>query len=102
MRACMLDFGSSWADHLHLVEFTYNNSYQSTIGMTPFEALYGRPCSTLVYWWKAGEKLLLGPEMIKETTEKVDIIRKRMKEALDRQKRYADQRRRDLEFAVGD
>ena len=74
LRACMLDFGGSWADHLHLMEFTYNNSYQSTIGMSPFEALYGRPCNTPICWWEAGEKLLLGPDMIRETSEKVDII----------------------------
>ena len=43
LRACILDFGGSWDDHLHLVEFAYNNSYQSSIGMAPFEALYGRP-----------------------------------------------------------
>ncbi|MDQ4224901.1 hypothetical protein RBK84_10955, partial [Pseudomonas aeruginosa] len=84
LRACMLDFGGLWTDHLHLVEFSYNNSYQSTIGMAPFDALYGRPCNTPVCWWEAGEKLLLGPDMIRETTEKVDVIRKRMKEAQDR------------------
>lgn len=44
LRACVLDFGGSWEDHISLVEFSYNNSFQSTTGMTPFEALYGRPC----------------------------------------------------------
>ena len=102
LRACIIDFGGSWADHIHLVEFTYNNSYQSTIGMASFEALYGRPCNTPSCWWEAGERLLLGSKMIRETSEKIEIIRNRMKAAQDRQKSYADQRRRDLEFAIGD
>ena len=64
--------------------------------------MYGRLCSTPSCWWEAGEQLLLGPDMIRETSEKIDIIRERMKTAQDRQKSFADQRRRDLEFSVGD
>jgi len=102
LRACILDFGGSWEDHLHLVEFTYNNSYQATIGMAPFEALYGRPCQSPACWLEKGDRLMLGPEMVKETTEKVEFIRKQMKIAQDRQKCYADGKRKNLEFAEGD
>ncbi|KAL4021044.1 hypothetical protein IC575_019833 [Cucumis melo] len=72
LRACVLEFSGSWDSHLHLMEFAYNNSYQATIGMAPFKALYGRCCRSLVCW---GES---------------------------RQKSYADVRRKDLEFDVGD
>ncbi|KAL0536189.1 hypothetical protein IC582_025128 [Cucumis melo] len=68
LRACALEFPGSWDSHLHLMEFAYNNSYQATIGMAPFEALYGKCCRSPVCW---GES-------------------------------YADVRRRDLEFDVGD
>ena len=102
LRLCILDFEGSWEDHLPLVEFAYNNSYQATIGMAPFEALYGRPCLSPTCWWESTDKLILGPDMIRETSEKVDLIRRRMKTAQDRQKSYVDKRRTDLEFEVGD
>lgn len=102
LRSCILDFGGSWEDHLYLVEFSYNNSFQSSIGMAPFEALYGRPCRSPACWLETGDKLVLGPDTVREASEKVEIIRRRMKEAQDRQKSYADKRRKDLEFSVGD
>ena len=64
LRACVLDFGGSWEEHLHLVEFAYNNSYHSSIGMAPFEALYGRPCRSPTCWMDFWEQLLLGPELV--------------------------------------
>ena len=70
--------------------------------MAPFEALYGRPCRSPSCWLEAGEKLVLGPDFIRDATEKIDLIRHRMKEAQSRQKSYADNRRRKLEFSVGD
>ena len=85
-----------------MVEFAYNNSYQATIGMAPFEALYGRPCRSPTYWWESTDKLILGLDMIRETSEKVDSIRRRMKTAQDRQKSYVDKRRTNLESKVGD
>ena len=102
LRACILDFGGSWEDHLHLVEFSYNNSYQASIQMAPYEALYGRPCKAPACWIESGDKLILGPDMIREATEKVELVKLRMREAQDRQKSYADQRRRDLVFEIGD
>ncbi|KAJ9544514.1 hypothetical protein OSB04_024221 [Centaurea solstitialis] len=100
--ACALDFGGSWDTHQPLVEFSYNNSYHSTIGMAPYEALYGRKCRTPLCWREMGEKILVGPELIQITHDKIQIIRERMKVAQDRQKSYADRRKRPIEFSVGD
>ncbi|GJY98832.1 putative reverse transcriptase domain-containing protein [Tanacetum coccineum] len=88
--------------HLPLVEFSYNNSYHTSIKAAPFEALYGRKCRSPVCWAEVGEAQLTGPEIIHETTEKIFKIRDRMQAARDRQKSYADKRRRPLEFEVGD
>ena len=102
LRACVLDFKESWEDQLPLIEFAYNNSYHATIGMPPYEALYGRKCRSPIYWDKVGEKQVLGPDLVQDTVEKIKIIRKRMQIAQSRQKNYADTRRRPLEFQVGD
>ncbi|GJV12837.1 putative reverse transcriptase domain-containing protein [Tanacetum coccineum] len=102
LRACVIDFGNGWDRHLPLVEFSYNNNYHMSIKAAPFKALYGRKCRSLVYWAEVGEAQLTGPEIIHETTEKIFKIRDRMQAARDRQKSYADKRRRPLEFEVGD
>ena len=102
LRACVLDFGGSWAAHLPLVEFAYNNSFQASIGMAPFEALYGRPCRSPLCWTEVGEAAVVGPQLIQETTEKIKLIRQRLLTAQSRQKSYADRRRRPLEFSIGD
>ena len=70
--------------------------------MSPFAALYGQSCNSPSCWIESGDRLVLGPDMIMEASEKVEEIRKKMKIAQDRQKKYADRRRRDLEFSVGD
>jgi len=88
--------------YLSQVEFAYNNSYQSTIGIPPFEALYGRRCRSLICWEEVGDQKLLGPDLVQDMTEKILMIRKRMRAAQSRQKSYADQRRRPLEFAEED
>ncbi|KAL1218026.1 hypothetical protein V5N11_006025 [Cardamine amara subsp. amara] len=102
LRMCVLDWGAHWVDHLSLVEFTYNNSYQASIGMAPYEALYGRPCRTPLCWTQVGERSTLGARFVKETTEKIRVLKLNMKEAQDRQKSYADKRWKELEFEVGD
>ena len=102
LRACILDLQGNWDDHLPLVEFAYNNSFQASIGMAPFEALYGRRCRSPVCWDDVGEKKLLGPELVQLTVEKVSLIKEILKAAQNRQKSYVDNRRRDLEFEVGD
>ena len=78
LRACVLDFKGPWERHLPLIEFAYNNSYQASIGMASFEALYGRPCKSLICWAEVGDAPLLGLEIVRETTEKVVLIRKRL------------------------
>ncbi|KAL9374753.1 hypothetical protein Peur_031632 [Populus x canadensis] len=102
LRACVMDFGVGWSKFLPLVEFAYNNSYQASIEMAPYEALYGRKCRSPVCWFEVGEKRLMGPELIQITSEKIEVIRKKLQTAQSRQKSYADRRRRDLEFSVGD
>ncbi|KAA0035602.1 pol protein [Cucumis melo var. makuwa] len=98
LRACALEFPGSWDSHLHLMEFAYNNSYQATIGMAPFEALYGKCCRSPVCWGEVGEQRLIGPELVQSTNEAIQKIRSRMHTAQSRQKSYADVRRKDLEF----
>ncbi|KAJ4978752.1 hypothetical protein NE237_009532 [Protea cynaroides] len=102
LRACVIDFKGSWDEKLPLIEFAYNNSNQATIQMSPYEALYGRKCRTPLFWNEVGERSIVGPEFVEETCRVVDIIKERVKIAQNRQKQYADTRRRDLEFAVGD
>ncbi|GJT38034.1 putative reverse transcriptase domain-containing protein [Tanacetum coccineum] len=102
LRACVIDFGSSWDRHLPLVEFSYNNSYHASIKAAPFEALYGRKCRSPVCWSEVGESQLTGPELVRETTEKIVQIKNRLLTARSRQKSYADLKRRLTEFEVGD
>ncbi|GJR94257.1 putative reverse transcriptase domain-containing protein [Tanacetum coccineum] len=102
LRACAIDFGGNWDTHLPLVEFSYNNSYHSSVKCAPFEALYGRKCRTPIAWAEVGESKLFGPEIVQETTDKIVQIKERLKAARDRQKSYADNRRKPLEFSVGD
>ncbi|GJX95085.1 putative reverse transcriptase domain-containing protein [Tanacetum coccineum] len=102
LRACAIDFGKGWVNHLPLVEFSYNNSYHASIKAAPFEALYGRKCRSPVCWTEVGEAQILSPELIQETTEKIIQIKQRMQAAHDRQKSYADLKRKPMEFQVGD
>ncbi|GJZ41075.1 putative reverse transcriptase domain-containing protein [Tanacetum coccineum] len=102
LRVCVLDFGGGWDVHHPLVEFSYNNSYHSSVRCAPFEALYGRKCRSLFMWAEVGEGQLIGPELVQETTEKISQIKDRLKAARDRQKSYVDKRMKPLEFSVGD
>ncbi|XP_020102967.1 uncharacterized protein LOC109720331 [Ananas comosus] len=85
-----------------MTEFTYNNSYQASIKMALFEALYGRKCRSPFHWSEVGEKLILGPEVVQEAESKVRLARERLIAAQSRQKSYADKRQPQLEFQVGD
>nr|GEV52317.1 reverse transcriptase domain-containing protein [Tanacetum cinerariifolium] len=102
LRACVIGFGNAWDRHLLLVEFSYNNSYHSSIKAAPFEALYGRKCRSPVCWTKVGYVHLIGQEVVHETTEKIIQIKSTIQAARDRQKSYADVRRKPLDFQVGD
>ena len=84
LRACVIEFKGSLDTHLSLMEFAYNNSYQSSIGKAPFEVLYGRKCRTPVCWDEVGERRLIGPELVHITLDKIQIVRDRLKIARDR------------------
>ncbi|KAL8120679.1 hypothetical protein AgCh_017748 [Apium graveolens] len=64
LRTCAIDFKRNWDDHLPLIEFFYNNSYHASIGMPPYEPLYGRKCRSPTYWDEVGERKLIGPELV--------------------------------------
>nr|GEU92537.1 putative reverse transcriptase domain-containing protein [Tanacetum cinerariifolium] len=102
LRACVIDFGGNRDVYLPLAEFSYNNSHHSSIRCAPFEALYGRKCRSPVLWAEIGESTLIGPKLVQETTDKVVLIKKKLKSTRDHQKSYADNRCKPLEFEVGD
>ncbi|GLT32015.1 hypothetical protein SLA2020_067100 [Shorea laevis] len=93
LRACVLDWKGSWDQHLSMAEFAYNNSYQSSIRMAPFEALYGRRCRSPVCWTEVGERSILGPELVQQSSEIVQLIKERLRAAQSKQKSDADRRR---------
>ena len=92
----MIDYEGSLDRHIPLVEFVYNNSFQSSIGMMPYEVLYGRKCRTPLWWTELSEKKVIGPDLIQETEENVKMIRKRLKVATNRQKSYGNMKRKDI------
>ena len=102
LRACVLDHQCSWEKHLPLVEFAYNNCYQVSIQMAPYEALYWRPCRSPLCWTEVGESSITGPDLIRDTSKKVGLIRQCLLMTQSWQKSYVDVRRRPLEFEVGD
>ena len=102
MRACALDYGSSRDDNLPYAEFSYNNSYQASLKMAPFKALYGRRCWTPLIWDEVGDCKLFGPDLIRDSEEKVKLIRDRLKVAQSRQKSYADTKHKEVTYEVGD
>jgi hypothetical protein len=102
LGACVLEFPQKWDDCLPLAEFSYNNIYQESIKMAPFEALYGRRCQTPLNWSEPRERWYFRPDLVKETEAKVQWIRHHLKEAQARQKSYADKRHRPLFFQVKD
>ncbi|KAG8485264.1 hypothetical protein CXB51_021228 [Gossypium anomalum] len=102
LKGCVMDFRGSWEEYLPLAEFADNNNYQSSIQMAPYEAVYSRKCRTLLCWTELDERHILGPELVSKTEDKVYLIRDRLKAASDRQKSYADLKRKDIEYSVGD
>jgi hypothetical protein len=102
LRACVLSSKGLWEKWLPLAEFTYNNSYQEIIKMASFEALYGRKYRTPLNWVEPRERRYYGIDFVKEAEEQVHTIQKHIKAAQSRQKSYANQRRRPIEFDVGD
>nr|GEV57996.1 putative reverse transcriptase domain-containing protein [Tanacetum cinerariifolium] len=102
LKACVIYFGGSWDVHLPLAEFSYNNSYHSSIQCALFEALYGRKCRSHVLWAEIRVGSLIGPELVLETIDKVVLIKEKLKVTKYHQNSYAHKRRKPLEFEVGD
>ena len=102
LRSCVIDYEGSWDKYIPLVEFVYNNSFQSSIGMTPYKALYRRKFRTSLCWTKLSEKKVIDPDLIQETEEKVKMIRERLKVAVDRQKSYVDLKRKEIQYEIGE
>jgi len=102
LRACALDSAGTWDHNLPLVEFAYNNSHHASIGMAPFKALYGRRCRTPVCWNEVGEGEPSKVDLIDQTIEIIKTTRKRLQAAQSRQKSHAVNRRRPLEFEIGE
>jgi hypothetical protein len=102
LRASILHFDKSWDKCLSLEEFSYNNSYQASLKMAPFDALYGRRYCTPLNWTEAGERTLFSPDLVKDAEEKVQVIRENLKLAQMRQKSYHDRGTTHRQFEVGD
>jgi hypothetical protein len=102
LRACALKCGKSWDKSLPYTKFSYNNSYQASIEMAPYEALYGRQCRTLLFWSQNGESQVFRLEVLKDVEKQVQMVHKSLMVAQSRQKSYAEKRRRDLSFEIGD
>jgi hypothetical protein len=102
LRACTLQYGRSWDKSLPYTKFSYNNSYQESLKMAPFEMLYGRRCRTPLFWSETGEQKVFGPNILQEAKQQVRMVRENLRVTQSRQKSYADYRRRELSFEVGD
>jgi transposase InsO family protein len=102
LSACSLKYGKSWEKSLPYAEFPYSNIYQASIKMAPFEALYRWQCRTTLFWSQMGESQVFGLEVLKDAERQVQMIRENLKIAQSHQKSFADKRRRDLSFEVGD
>ncbi|WVZ48713.1 LOW QUALITY PROTEIN: hypothetical protein U9M48_000132 [Paspalum notatum var. saurae] len=102
LRACALTYSTKWDECLPLAEFANNNSYQKSLEMAPFEALYGRRCRTPLNWSEPGESVTFGPELVTQAEEQVKFIHSNLKRAQSGQKSYSDKRRRPLAFEGGD
>jgi transposase InsO family protein len=102
LRACALQDKIGWDKRLPYVEFSYNNSYQASLKMSPFEAIYGRNCRTPLHWDQPCERHLFGPDILLEAEENIRMVRENLKTAQSRQQSYANTRRRELSFEIGD
>ncbi|WVZ76763.1 hypothetical protein U9M48_024705 [Paspalum notatum var. saurae] len=102
LRACAIQYGTSWDKCLPYAEFSYNNGYQASLKKSPFEALYGKRCRTPLFWNQTGEKQVFGPDIVQNAEQQLRIVQKNLRVAQSRQRSYADVRRRDLSFKVDD
>ena len=93
LRIYVMDKPTKWEDYLHSVEFSYNNGQQASLGMSSYEALYGRRCRTPVNWDNPVNRVVLGPELLKKMEQEVVKIRQNLKVAHDKQKICVDKNR---------
>jgi hypothetical protein len=98
LRACVPNYPDKWDKCLPLAEFSYNNSYQKSLRMSPFEALYGRRCRTPVNWIEPGERTIFGPDLVIEAEEIVHHTQSNLEATKARQESYANKRCQPLEF----
>jgi hypothetical protein len=102
LRAYALKYRKSWDKSLPYTEFSYNNSYQASIQMAPYEALYGRQCRTVLFWSQTRESQVFRLEVMKDAEKQVQMVHESLKVAQSRHKSYADNRRRYLSFEIRD
>jgi hypothetical protein len=102
LRACALQDQFKWEKRLPYAEFSYNNSYQASLKMSPFQALYGRSCRALLHWDQPREKQVLGPDILLEAKENIKMVWENLNIMQSRQRSNANTRRRELSFEVGD
>ena len=102
LRACVLEFKGAWDEYIALMEFAYNNHFHRSIGMAPYEALYGRKCKSPLHRDKEGTTILEGPEIVQNALDKISVVKTKLKAVQDRQKSYVDQHRREMEYQVGE
>jgi hypothetical protein len=102
LRACVLEHQGCWDQNLPWAEFSYNNRYQDSLKMTPFEVLYGCRCHIPLYWIEPGEKAIFGPDLVEEAEATIHCIQDNLRAAQSHQETYANRRRRPLKFKVGD
>ncbi|KAA3470742.1 DNA/RNA polymerases superfamily protein [Gossypium australe] len=102
LKCYILEFNGMCEQYLPLIEFSYNNSFQSSIKMAPYEDLYGHKCRTPLYWTELSDYKILGVDLIKDTEQKVKVILNILKAASYHQKSYVDFKRKDIEFEISD
>jgi hypothetical protein len=102
LRMYVMDKPYKWEDYLHLVEFSYNNGYQASVKMSPFEALYSKKCNTPISWDNAADREIIGLELIKVMEDQMLKIKQNLKDSQDRKKMYVYKNRTHREFKVGD
>jgi hypothetical protein len=101
LRACVLEHQGSWDPNLPWAEFSYNNNYQESLKMAPFEVLYGRRCRTPLNWIESREKVIFGPDLIEEAEATVRRIQDNLRATKSHQETYANRRHQPLEFEIG-
>ena len=102
LRACVISFGKKWEESLSFAEFSYNNGYQASLQMAPFEVLYGRKCRTPLNWSETGERPLFGPDIIKQAEDQVHVIHEHLKAAQSRQKSNYDRKHQEMVYQPGE